>query len=49
VHTTGLAPVHVPAWHVSVCVQAFPSSHAVPSIFAGFEHAPVLVSHVPAE
>ena len=23
-------PVHTPAWHVSVCVQASPSSHVVP-------------------
>jgi hypothetical protein len=38
VHVTGLAPVHVPAWHVSDCVQALPSSHAVPSAAAGFEH-----------
>ena len=27
---TGLAPVHAPAWQVSDCVQAFPSSQAVP-------------------
>jgi len=24
--TTGLVPTHIPIWHVSVCVQAFPSS-----------------------
>jgi hypothetical protein len=40
-------PVHVPAWQVSVLVQAFPSSHAVPFGFAGFEQAPVAGSHVP--
>ena len=28
--TTGLAPAHVPAWQVSVCVQALPSVQAVP-------------------
>ena len=28
--TWGLEPVHVPVWHVSVCVQASPSSQAVP-------------------
>src|SRR5262249_4574146 len=30
-HTTGLPPTHAPDWHVSVCVQASPSSHAAPS------------------
>ena len=46
---TGLAPEQVPAWQVSVCVQPFPSEHELPSALAGFEHAPVVVSHVPAE
>jgi hypothetical protein len=27
----GFEPVHVPLWHVSVCVHAFPSLQAVPS------------------
>jgi hypothetical protein len=45
---TGLAPVHVPAWQVSVCVHALPSLHEVPLTFAGFEHTPVLVLQVPA-
>ena len=27
---TGLAPVHAPAWQVSDCVHALPSSQAVP-------------------
>jgi len=49
VHTTGFDPVHVPDWHVSVCVHAFPSLHAVPSTSAGFEQSPELVSHAPAE
>jgi hypothetical protein len=40
--------VQVPDWHVSVCVQALPSEHAMPLAFAGLEHAPVVVSHVPA-
>jgi hypothetical protein len=30
-HTTGFEPVQTPAWHVSVCVHALPSLHAVPS------------------
>jgi hypothetical protein len=47
VHVTGFAPVHAPAWHVSVCVQALPSLHAEPFTFAGFEHAPVAGLHVP--
>jgi hypothetical protein len=41
-------PVHAPAWHVSVAVHALPSVHVVPLTFAGFEHAPVGGSHVPA-
>jgi hypothetical protein len=48
VQTTGLEPLHVPAWHVSVCVHPSPSSHAAPSAFAGFEHMPVDGLHVPA-
>jgi hypothetical protein len=32
--TTGVVPVHAPAWQPSVCVQALPSSHAVPSALA---------------
>ena len=48
VHVTGLLPVHVPLWQVSVCVHAFPSLHDVPLATTGFEHAPVLGLHVPA-
>src|SRR5437867_5472961 len=48
VQTTGWLPVHVPLSHVSVCVHAFPSLHAVPSGLAGFEHVPLAGSHVPA-
>src|SRR2546429_441720 len=33
--TTGFVPVHVPAWQVSVRVQALPSLQAAPSGFAG--------------
>ena len=40
--------MHKPAWQLSVCVQAFPSLQVAPSGFAGFEQAPVVVSHVPA-
>jgi hypothetical protein len=47
-HRTGLVPVHVPDWQLSVCVHALPSLHAVPSATGGFEHAPVLGLHVPA-
>src|SRR2546426_581715 len=46
--TTEFPPMHVPPWHVSVCVHAFPSLHALPSDFAGFEQVPVAGLHVPA-
>ena len=46
--TTGLEPVHVPLWQVSVCVQALPSLHAEPSALGGFEQTPVLGLQVPA-
>src|SRR5438552_7872148 len=45
---TGFVPLHSPAWQVSVPVQALPSLQAVPSGVAGFEHAPVAGSQVPA-
>jgi hypothetical protein len=48
VQTTGLLPVHVPLWQVSVCVHALPSLHAAPLVLLGFEHTPVLGLHVPA-
>jgi hypothetical protein len=48
VQVTGLAPVHVPDWHVSDCVQALPSLQVAPFAATGFEHAPVAVSQVPA-
>jgi hypothetical protein len=48
VHVTGLAPVHVPLWQVSVWVHALPSLHEVPFAAAGFVHVPVLVLQVPA-
>jgi hypothetical protein len=39
-------PVHVPAWHVSDVVQAFPSLQTVPFIFGALTHCPVVESHV---
>ena len=47
--TTGLAPVQVPAWQVSLFVHALPSLHDVPFASAGFEHCPVAELHAPAE
>jgi hypothetical protein len=47
-HVTGLAPVHVPAWQVSVCVQKLPSLQDVPSALLGFVQTPVPVLQVPA-
>jgi len=46
--STGFAPKHVPALHWSVCVQALPSLHALPSLFTGFEQAPLVGSQLPA-
>ena len=37
-----------PFWHVSPLVQALLSLQAVPLALFGFEHTPVVVSHVPA-
>src|SRR5947208_163825 len=48
VHTTGLAPTQAPAWQVSVCVQALPSSHGAPLGLAGVLQVPVVGSQVPA-
>jgi len=47
-HTTGLAPVQVPARQVSLCVQALPSSQVLPFGFSGLEHVPVAGLQVPA-
>jgi hypothetical protein len=49
VHVLVVPLWHEPDWQVSPVVQALPSLHVVPSAFAGFEHAPVTVSQVPAE
>ena len=43
--TTGLLPVHAPLRHVSIWVQALPSSHDVPSASGGWMHAPLAGSH----
>src|SRR5206468_2516175 len=48
VHTTGFAPTQAPAWQVSVCVQALPSSHGAPLSLAGLLQVPVVGSQVPA-
>ena len=46
-HVTGFDPAQVPAWHLSVCVQALLSSHEEPFGLAGLEHMPVVELHVP--
>jgi hypothetical protein len=46
VHVTGV-PAQVPAVQLSAVVHRSASSQAVPSAFAGVEHWPVVVSHVP--
>ncbi len=48
VQLTGLLPVQVPLWQVSVWVQALPSLQVVPFAAVGLEQAPVEVLHVPA-
>jgi hypothetical protein len=40
--------VHVPDWHVSLCVHLSPSLQVVPSFFVGFVQAPVPGSQLPA-
>jgi hypothetical protein len=40
--------VQVPAWQVSVWVQALPSLQVVPFAAVGFEHTPVAGTQVPA-
>ena len=47
-HVTGLLPVQLPDWQLSLCVHALPSLQAVPLATCGFEHAPVAGLHVPA-
>jgi hypothetical protein len=48
-HVTGFDPTQVPLAHLSVCVQASPSEHVVPSVaFVAVEQTPVVVLHVPA-
>ena len=47
VHTTGLLPLHVPLWQVSVCVHALLSSHVLPSAFAGLLQTPLAGLHTP--
>ena len=46
-HTTAPAPVHWPAWQVSVRVQASPSLQAVPCGALGLEQMPVATSQLP--
>src|SRR5881396_435479 len=43
-----MLPVQSPLRQVSLCVQALPSLHPVPSVLAGSEHAPVAGLQVPA-
>jgi hypothetical protein len=46
---TKFDPTHVPAWQVSVCVQALPSLQGFPLATFGFEQTPVPVLQTPAE
>ncbi len=45
--TTGFAPTHAPAWHVSVRVHELPSLHAVPFALGTLMQAPVVGLHDP--
>jgi hypothetical protein len=44
---TGLAPVQVPAWQVSVWVQLLPSLHEEPLVLVVNEQTPVVVLQTP--
>jgi len=46
VQVTGLEPTQIPFWHVSVCVQASPSSQTVPLALSGLVHAPLSGSQI---
>jgi hypothetical protein len=46
-HVTGLLPVQLPPWHVSVCVQALPSLQLVPFGAVGMEQLPLAGLQVP--
>jgi hypothetical protein len=46
--TTTAPPLHAPPPHVSLCVHASPSVHAVPSFAFGFEQTPVAGAQTPA-
>jgi hypothetical protein len=48
VHVIGFAPTQRPAWQESVWVHLSLSSQPAPLPLAGFEHAPVPASQVPA-
>src|SRR5262249_18631071 len=48
VQTTGLVPTQVPAWQVSVWLQALPSLQTAPLALAGFEQVPLAGLQVPA-
>jgi len=47
VQTTAGPPTQAPAMHVSSVVQPLPSLQVVPSVAAGLEQAPVVMSQVP--
>jgi hypothetical protein len=46
-HTTGFVPTHAPALQASLVVQAFPSSHVVPSGAATSPQVPFCGLHTP--
>ena len=45
---TAPAPVQVPAWQLSDCVQALPSLQVAPSGLFGLEQSPVVALQLPA-
>jgi hypothetical protein len=47
-HVGVVVPRHTPVWQVSGVVQAIPSSHVLPSGFAGLVHWPVAELQLPA-
>lgn len=47
-HTTGFEPLQAPLWQTYAWLHGLVPPHVVPSVAAGFEHCPLVGSHIPA-